>query len=282
MKITKTLVAILFSASIMVSCSESASDISTEDSSITSSEELTSEELSTALKTVIINYPVTAVNDDDTTQEVNSDEELEEVITRNKRPTIEFPFDITIDGEIITIENIRDLKELVKRPVRRRPPFKLVFPVTVINEDLSTTEIADSEAMKAYKNDLEEGVKPILQFPISIEEKDGTIIEMADEEALATYIKEAREERKNNDRAEHKRPPFKIVFPVTVINEDETTTEITNQEEMKTYTESLEKGTRPTFKYPFSFEANDGTLITISSDEDLENFLKENKPTRKK
>ncbi|ANW97236.1 hypothetical protein AXE80_13460 [Wenyingzhuangia fucanilytica] len=264
----------------MVSCSESTSDISTEDSSITSSEELTSEELSTALKTVIINYPVTAVNDDDTTQEVNSDEELEEVITRNNRPNIEFPFDITIDGEIITIENIRDLKELVKRPVRRRPPFKLVFPVTVINEDLSTTEIADSEAMKAYKDGLDEGVKPTLQFPISIEEKDGTIIEMADEDALEAYITEQREEIKN-DRADANRPPFKLVFPITVINEDLSTTEIADSEAMKAYKDGLEEGVKPTLQFPISIEEKDGTIIEMADEDALKTYLQENRPERK-
>ena len=51
---------------------------------------------------------------------------------------------------------------------RLRPPrFKLVYPISV-NTAEGVLEIADRDAMKAYKQFLEKGVRPEFVFPISV------------------------------------------------------------------------------------------------------------------
>ncbi|MDO3694020.1 hypothetical protein QVZ41_04035 [Wenyingzhuangia sp. chi5] len=276
MKYLQTTFVIILAAFLSISCSQNALDMG-EDINLTNASELSKEELSTALKTVIVNYPVTAVNDDETTEEVNSDEQLGKIISRNTRPKIEFPFDITIDGEIYTIEGINDLREILKRPKKNRPPFRLVFPITVINLDDTTTVIEDQETFKAYQQSLEEGIKPNFQFPISVEDKDGNITEIENEEAFKAYM--------NSIRAEHmeeRRPPFKLVFPVTVINADDTTTLIENEETFKTYRETLEEGVKPNFQFPISMEDNEGNITEIKSEEDFKEYKEANKPEKRR
>ena len=264
MKLVKTTFAIIFAAFLSIGCSQSSLNID-EETALTGTDEISKDELSTTLKTVIVNYPVTAVNDDASTEEVNSDEQLGKIISRNTRPKIEFPFDITIDGEVFTIEGINDLRELLKRPIMVRPPFRLVFPLTVINADETTTQIADQEAFKAYRETLAEGVKPTFQFPISVQEKDGTIVTIESEEAFKAYRQAIKPAPRD--------PLFKLVFPLTVINADETTTEIADQEAFKAYRETLADGVKPTFQFPISVQEKDGTIVTIESEEAFKTYL---------
>ncbi|GGF64097.1 hypothetical protein [Wenyingzhuangia marina] len=277
MKLFKTTFVIILATFLSVSCSQSSLNID-EETALTGNDEISKEELSTALKTVIVNYPVTAVNDDNSTEEINSDEQLGKIISRNTRPKIEFPFDVIIDGETYTIDGINNLRALLKRPKPFHPPFKLIFPVTVINADETTTEIANHDTFKAYRETLEEGVKPTFQFPISIQEKDGTIVTIENEEAFMTYLKNNRED----DRPELKQPPFKLVFPVTVINADETTTEIADHDAFKAYHETLEEGVKPTFQFPISIEDKDGNIIEIADEIALEEYIKANRPNKRR
>ncbi len=280
MKYTKSILRILIAAFLFTSCEKNTSDIENEEITLSEfSEDLTQEDLTSAVATLSIKYPITAVNENSSKQTISSDEELSDYRKKSNRPKIEFPIEITVNEEIVTINSVKDLKEIIKKRAHRKPRLKLIFPVTVINADDTTTDIADKEAMKAYKETLAEGTRPTFQFPISIEQKNGTILKIESEEALKAHIKNKGGKKGKKQHA--KRPFFKLVFPITVINANETTTDIADKEAMKTYKEALEQGVKPTFKFPISIEQKNGTILEIESEEALKTHVKTNKPKRK-
>jgi arginine decarboxylase-like protein len=68
----------------------------------------------------------------------------------------------------IEVNSKEALKKLFhKRKRRGHKRRKLVYPISV-NTAKGVLEIADLEAMKAYKQSLEKGVRPEFVFPISV------------------------------------------------------------------------------------------------------------------
>jgi len=174
----------LFSLTV-ISCSSSDGDSSTtsttsddtttdDDTTTITSETLTesdlsSEELDSAVETISIRYSITVISDDNSEVEINSDADLTSYSKIYGKAKIKFPIEITVDGETILIEDHKELKALIgrKKKGQRPPPFKLVYPISV-NTAKGVLEIADREAMKAYKQSLEKGVRPEFVFPISV------------------------------------------------------------------------------------------------------------------
>ena len=122
-----------------------------------------------AVETLAISYPITLVSDDNSESEISSDLDLTLYSKRFRKAKVKFPIEITLDGESITIKDHKELKGLIgrKKKGQRPPPFKLVYPISV-NTAKGVLEIADREAMKAYKQSLEKGVRPEFVFPISV------------------------------------------------------------------------------------------------------------------
>jgi len=169
----------LFSLTV-ISCSSSDVDSSTtstnsdEDTSTITSETLTesdlsSEELASALETLSIHYSFTVTLEDNSEVEINSDADLTAYSKSYGKTKIKFPVEITVDGETILIEDHKELKALIgrKKKGQRPPPSNFVYPISV-NTAKGVLEIADREAMKAYKQSLEKGVRPEFIFPISV------------------------------------------------------------------------------------------------------------------
>jgi len=74
-------------------------------------------------------YPVTLVFPDESTLEVNSKEDLKNAIIAWRenntdiegRPHIQFPFDVKLkNGNVVTINNLDELKELIKQCIKKR------------------------------------------------------------------------------------------------------------------------------------------------------------------
>ena len=189
----------LFSLTV-ISCSSSDGDSSTtsttsddtttdDDTTTITSETLTesdlsSEELDSAVETLSIRYSITVISDDNSEVEINSDADLTSYSKSYGKAKIKFPIEITVDGETILIEDHKELKALIgrKKKGQRPPPFKLVYPISV-NTAEGVLEIADREAMKAYKQSLEKGVRPEFVFPISVKVGEDEI-EVNSKEAL--------------------------------------------------------------------------------------------------
>ena len=169
----------LFSLTV-ISCSSSDGDSSTtstnsdDDTSTNTSETLTesdlsSEELAYALETLSIHYSFTLTLEDNSEVEISSDADLTSYSKNYGKTKIKFPIEITLDGETILVEDHKELKSLIgrKKKGQRPPPFNFVYPISV-NTANGVLEIADRDAMKAYKQSLEKGVRPEFVFPISV------------------------------------------------------------------------------------------------------------------
>jgi hypothetical protein len=169
----------LFSLTV-ISCGSNDGDSSTtsttsdDDTTTITSETLTesdlsSKELASAVETLSIHYSITVTSDDNSEVEINSDADLTSYSKSYGKAKIKFPIEITVDGETILIEDHKELKALIgrKKKGQRPPPFKFVYPISV-NTAKGVLEIADREAMKAYKQSLEKGVRPEFVFPISV------------------------------------------------------------------------------------------------------------------
>ncbi len=178
-----------------ISCSSSDGDSSTtpttsdDDTTTITSEthtesDLSSEELASAVETLSIHYSITVISDNNSEVEINSDADLTSYSKSYGKAKIKFPIKITVDGETILIEDHKELKALIgrKKKGQRPPPFKLVYPISV-NTAEGVLEIADREAMKAYKQSLEKGVRPEFVFPISVKVGEDEI-EVNSKEAL--------------------------------------------------------------------------------------------------
>jgi len=184
----------LFSLTVISCSSSSDGDSSTtsttsDDTTTITSETLTesefsSEELASAVETLSIRYSITVISEDNSEVEINSDADLTSYSKRYGKANIKFPIEITVDGETILIEDHKELKALIgrKKKGQRPPPFKLVYPISV-NTAEGVLEIADRDAMKAYKQSLEKGVRPEFVFPISVKVGEDEI-EVNSKEAL--------------------------------------------------------------------------------------------------
>ena len=152
-----------------------------------------------------INFPVTVVFADSTTQVVNSYEEMKAAFKAWKennpeikgRPKIQFPYSVTTeDGTVVEITSREDLKALIagckvegtghgpgkggghgpgKGGGHGAPCFTLNFPLTLTTANGEVTvenQTALRDLLKSLKGT---GTRPQFVFPISITLEDGTV-----------------------------------------------------------------------------------------------------------
>ncbi|MEM6763592.1 MAG: hypothetical protein AAF824_14945 [Bacteroidota bacterium] len=145
-------------------------------------------------------FPLSISFPDGTVEEVADYDELKSVIRSWKeanpdaeeRPAFVYPIEvISEDGEVITIENGEELRELRKECGRGfrdrvkkwrkfgRPCFDIVFPVTLEFPDETTQTVADraelKQAVRTWKSENPGATgRPVLTFPITVEFEDGT------------------------------------------------------------------------------------------------------------
>lgn len=153
-------------------------------------------------------FPVSVDFPDNTTQEVESYEELRESVRAwyeangrdtLARPTLSYPIEVVSEeGEFISVDNAQDLFQLRRdcrrqnrphRPRVHKPCFTLVYPLSIEFPDGTSTEVENRRqaqltvrAWKAANRDSEE--RPTLAYPLSVEFTDGTVLEVASAEAL--------------------------------------------------------------------------------------------------
>lgn len=259
----KKLIALTIIVSSMVACQDST----TEDLDLFESQTaLKKEEVLSMVETMIISYPLTAITNSSSTTTLNSDYDMEDYAATTERPEITFPFDITIDGEKITVTDKEQLRSLIRRSKGKKKP-EFVFPISVELVDGSTQEIADKEALRAYLDSLDEGVKPVFVFPLSLI-VNGATVEVSDENELQAVKGKSAKGRRPN-----------LVFPLSVVLADGSTQEMADKNEFKAYLDTLADGVKPEFVFPISVEKN-GKTIVVNSQEEFDALVK--KPKRGK
>ncbi|MCE2788944.1 MAG: hypothetical protein LW630_03405 [Saprospiraceae bacterium] len=164
-------------------------------------------------------FPVTLSFPDGSNAEVNSYEEMKDALKTwrldNKnvrtRPVIAFPYDVVNeDGEVITVENEADQRELRiacgknffgnngPKGHNDRPKlcFKPVFPFSVSLPDGKIITLNSSEdrkvlheAVKAYmKENPGKRIRPEFVYPITVALEDGTLVTLNSKEELKTLL----------------------------------------------------------------------------------------------
>ena len=265
-RFTKSIALFVMGAALFTACQQSdSSELSLAEN--LASSDLSTDELTTVAETMTVQYSVTALDDNGNEIIIESDEDLKECAKNNRKSKIVFPIDITVDGEVITVNSKEELKALVadKRENGRPAPLEFVFPISVTTAD-GTLEIASKTALKDYHNTLAKGTHPAFVFPISVIVNEETIVVNSKEELKALMPKKGKDRQPAG-------PEF--VFPISVVTADGNV-EIADKDAMKTYIKTLEKGTHPTLVYPVSLVVNEET-ISVASEEELKAALP--KPT---
>jgi ABC-type lipoprotein release transport system permease subunit len=182
---------------IMNSCTKESSEVVTENYVTTSLDQICSETRTSFRGCFELVFPVTIVFPDESTQEVNSYEEMKASFKTWKeanpevkgRPSLQYPYSVTTeDGTIVNITDKEKLKETVAAckitgdgPGKGggkdhfKPCFTPVFPFKV-NTPNGEVEVADKAALKALLKSIGVKDKKIsFVFPIQVTLKDGTL-----------------------------------------------------------------------------------------------------------
>jgi hypothetical protein len=252
---------------IIISATFSCQDSVTEDIELFEEEiTLTSQDVNSIVESMIVTYPVTAITDNAATTTLNSDFDMEDYAAKTSKPQITFPFEITIDGVAVTVNDMKQLKELIKKNRGRKKP-QFVYPISVELDGGGTQEIADKDALRDYLDSLDEGVKPVFVFPLSLT-VNNQVIEVSDENELKAIM---------GKPAKGRRP--QLVFPLSVELDGGGTLEIADKDEFKAYLDTLADGVKPTFVFPISVMKN-GDTIVVNNQEEFDALVK--KPKRGK
>ena len=156
-----------------------------------------------------VNYPVTIVFPDGTTQSVNSDEELKDLYLAweeangedEEFPLPQFPVEVTLkDGTIKTLNNEEDLEALHdycydewddedEWDEYKEECFSFNYPLSVVFPDGSIQSGNDDDELKMafedwYDNNPDSDDDPGFQYPFDVTLEDGTLQTIQDEEAL--------------------------------------------------------------------------------------------------
>ncbi|MEL6658626.1 MAG: hypothetical protein AAFY48_07325 [Bacteroidota bacterium] len=174
--------------------------------------------------------------------------------------------------------------------------FTLVYPVTIILPDeseemvFSREEIGD--AIRAYleanppQNDRPfrplRGFRPEIAMPYDVQLEDGAILTIESREDLGIVLEDCGFEPNRpwrpGDWGNHGQHGglnrcFNIVFPITLAFPDGTEVTVENRAELRLAIRTWRAENpgvegRPTLAYPYDVELQDGTVLTIASDED--------------
>jgi hypothetical protein len=169
--------------------------------------------------------------------------------------------------------------------------YELVFPVTIILPDASTTEVNSydelKQALRTYfdanggGHHQHHGNRPNLsfEFPISVVSEDGEIITVdSDIQLMSIRVACAGATFGNHDprgHGQHGLSCFDIVFPITIKFPDGTTAEATDRlalrQLIRTWkTNNPDATERPQIVFPLTVKIDeDGSLVTVNNREEL-------------
>ncbi len=166
--------------------------------------------------------PVTFIMPDGSTITVSSDDENSWAELKNwyednpdseEKPSLQYPVDITFDGEIVSINNDDEMRELYRqcdrgRDWNREKCFGMLFPVTFTMPDGSsiTVETDDGEGWAELKDWYEDNPdseeRPTLQYPVDIVYRtdDGdSVVTINNESEMIAAKEDCREDWEEDD-----------------------------------------------------------------------------------
>ena len=236
-----------------------------------------------------LNYPLTVIFPDGTSQQVNSNQALTAAFgdwhvanpNVDEEPVVVFPIGVTtVDGDVITVADEDELDDLFEDCFGDEWGdgdwnlcFDLIFPITVNLPD-GTTETANNLVeldgiFTTYMENTPGATEfPTIDYPIEAE-MDGTTVTLfsdADFEDLVEACFEMEDDW--NDC-------FSFNYPLTIVFPDGSTAEVSSDQELETvvdawYAANPNSDEDPTLQYPVDVTTVDGEVLTINSDEELE------------
>ncbi|MEM9918724.1 MAG: hypothetical protein AAF990_11545 [Bacteroidota bacterium] len=167
-----------------------------------------------------------------------------------------------------------------------RDCFTIVYPVTVISPDSSTTEAADAEAVKQIiadwrTNNPDSRQRPRIAFPYDLELSDGTITTVEDRGDLQEVLRACADDIVTGDRR-----CYTLVYPVTIKLPTGREIVVDNARERALVYRNWERANpdsrrRPVLVFPYDVELPNGDIVTINNAEQLKRLLqacKDNRP----
>ena len=160
--------------------------------------------------------------------------------------------------------------------------YELVFPVTIILPDSTTTEVSSYEELKETLRDWKESNPgrcnhPMLSFPVDVIDENGDVITIEDRGQLRRLRIQCRRDSTRGERGKH---CIKIVFPVSIEFPDETVVEVQNRMEFKQAIRRWKASNpgatdRPHLVFPVTVELEDGTQVVVEDREALKALREE-------
>jgi len=166
-----------------------------------------------------VNYPITLILEDGSTQTINSKEEAMELFRSTGKPSFafEFPVNITIEGEAKEIASLEQLLETVLKTCID------IFQDWEDDRDEEDWEHDDREDETEWTGEIKGPLTTDcfqLNYPVTLQFDNGTsrVVNSKDEiiESLISFY----------------RQPFTLQFPVNIILEDEERKEVNSLEEL--------------------------------------------------
>jgi hypothetical protein len=235
-------------------------------------------------------FPLTVVFPDGTTQEVDNRFQLKMAVRdwvdanpgSDERPELQYPFDVTLqDGSVVTVNSPEDVQALLEEcqpDGSNGPCFRPEYPLTVVYPDGNTAEVNNrSELRMAIREWVEANPgsdeRPELQYPYNVTLQDGTVVTLESQEDLQALLEECGHDGPN-------RPCFRPVFPLTIAFPDGTTQEVDKRAEFRMtirawVIENPDAEERPTIAFPYELTLQDGTIVTINNQDELDALLED-------
>ena len=233
-------------------------------------------------------YPVTYLMPDGSTITIENDEDwdpikdwYEENPESEERPELQYPVDVVFDDETVTVNSAEEMGEMKREcwEDEGRECFELVYPVTFIMPDGSSITVATDdedgwqEVKDWYDANPESEERPTLEYPVDIvyETNAGdSTVTINNEEEMEAAKDECCDEW--NDE-EDDRECFELVLPVTFVMPDGSTISVENDEGWGNlwdwYMNNNETEEEPALQYPVDISYEDGTTLTINSEEEM-------------
>jgi len=239
-------------------------------------------------------FPVTVAFPGGGSAEANNAQELRQVFRSwcqdnpgSGRPMVVMPFEVVVEDEMtILIETPEDFRAVVAdclpdgppRPGFRRLCFRPVFPVTLEFPDGTTLEVENRFQLRMAIRDWKENnpnatERPTIAFPYEVTLQDGTVVTVNSPEEVQALLEECQPDGPQG-------PCFRPVYPLTVVYPDGTTVEVDNRFEFRVairewFVENPTSDERSTLEYPYEVTLQDGSVVTINSQEELQELWAE-------
>jgi invasion protein IalB len=163
--------------------------------------------------------------------------------------------------------------------------FEFVFPVTVIYPDGGSDEATDAQSIRqlfrAWCQENPGTERPGIEMPFDVVIEDEEVVTISAVEDFQAIVADCLPD--GPPRPGHRRLCFRPVFPVTLAFPDGTTEEVENRFQLKMAIRAWKEANpnsdeRPAIQFPYDVTLQDGTVLTVNNQEDVQAILEDCQP----